>query len=78
MPGTPEAERRDPPAERAASVIIPARNEARTIAGLIRAVQEQAPPGWRVEVVLVDVPPLTAVTDAALVALAANLGNLFD
>jgi len=54
MPGSPEAERRDPPAERAVSVIIPARNEARSIAGLIRAVQEQAPPGWRVEVVLVD------------------------
>jgi glycosyltransferase involved in cell wall biosynthesis len=54
MPGSPEAEQRHPPAERAASVIIPARNEARTIAGLIRAVQEQAPLGWRVEVVLVD------------------------
>jgi glycosyltransferase involved in cell wall biosynthesis len=54
MPGSPEAERRSPPADRAVSVIIPARNEARTIAGLIRAVQEQTPPGWRVEVVLVD------------------------
>ncbi|MFL5495899.1 MAG: glycosyltransferase [Gemmatimonadales bacterium] len=54
MPGSPEAEPRDPQAGRTASVIIPARNEGRTIADLIRAVQEQAPPGWRVEVVLVD------------------------
>jgi glycosyltransferase involved in cell wall biosynthesis len=39
---------------RTASVIIPARNEARTIARLVRAVLEQAPPGWTVEVLLVD------------------------
>ena len=54
MPGSPEAERRDRVAERTVSVIIPARDEARTIAGLIRSVLEQAPPGWVVEVVLVD------------------------
>jgi glycosyltransferase involved in cell wall biosynthesis len=54
MPGSTGAEQRDRAAERTVSVIIPARNEARTIAGLIRSVQEQAPPGWAVEVVLVD------------------------
>jgi len=37
-----------------ASVIIPARNEAGTIARLVRAVLDQAPEGWTVEVVLVD------------------------
>jgi glycosyltransferase involved in cell wall biosynthesis len=36
------------------TVIIPARNEGGTIAELIHAVRGQAPPGWRVEVVLVD------------------------
>jgi GT2 family glycosyltransferase len=41
-------------ARRTASVIIPARNEARTIARLVRAVLEQAPPDWTVEVLLVD------------------------
>jgi glycosyltransferase involved in cell wall biosynthesis len=41
-------------ARRTASVIIPARNEARTIARLVRAVLDQAPPGWSVEVLLVD------------------------
>ena len=42
------------PAERTVSVIIPARNEGRTIAGLVEAVRAQAPPGWALEVVLVD------------------------
>ncbi|HKT61744.1 MAG TPA: glycosyltransferase family 2 protein, partial [Gemmatimonadales bacterium] len=37
-----------------ASVIIPARNEAQTIARLVHAVLDQAPPGWNVEVLLVD------------------------
>jgi glycosyltransferase involved in cell wall biosynthesis len=41
-------------AERTVSVIIPARNEGRTIAGLVEAVRAQAPAGWAVEVVLVD------------------------
>jgi len=54
MPGLPEAEPRDRAVGRTASVIIPARNEGRTIAGLIRSVLEQAPPGWAVEVLLVD------------------------
>jgi mycofactocin glycosyltransferase len=36
------------------SVIIPARNEARSVARLIRAVLDQAPEGWTVEVLLVD------------------------
>lgn len=37
-----------------ASVIIPARNEARTIARLVRAVLDQAPEDWSVEVLVVD------------------------
>ena len=41
-------------ARQTASVIIPARNEAHTIARLIQAVLEQAPPDWNVEVLLVD------------------------
>lgn len=41
-------------ADSTVSVIIPARNEARSIAGLVEAVREQAPPGWSVEVILVD------------------------
>jgi glycosyltransferase involved in cell wall biosynthesis len=41
-------------ARRTASVIIPARNEARTIARLVRAVLDQAPADWTVEVLLVD------------------------
>ena len=45
---SPEAGRRT------ASVIIPARNEARTIARLVHAVLDQAPDGWTIEVLLVD------------------------
>jgi mycofactocin glycosyltransferase len=41
-------------AERTVSVIIPARNEGRSITRLIQSVQQQAPAGWGVEVVLVD------------------------
>jgi len=54
MPTSLEAERRRDTATRTVSVIIPARNEARTIARLIHVVQGQAPAGWGVEVVLVD------------------------
>jgi glycosyltransferase involved in cell wall biosynthesis len=42
------------PARPAVSVIIPARNEANTIARLVRAVLDQAPPGRGLEVLLVD------------------------
>jgi glycosyltransferase involved in cell wall biosynthesis len=41
-------------ARQTASVIIPARNEAHTIARLIQAVLGQTPPGWNIEVLLVD------------------------
>lgn len=41
-------------AERTASVVIPARNEGRSITRLIHSVMQQAPPGWAVEVVVVD------------------------
>jgi glycosyltransferase involved in cell wall biosynthesis len=41
-------------ARQTASVIIPARNEAHTIARLIEAVLAQRPPDWNVEVLLVD------------------------
>jgi glycosyltransferase involved in cell wall biosynthesis len=54
MPGSPGPEGGDRASERTVSVIIPARNEARTITRLIRTVQEQTPRGWAVEVVLVD------------------------
>ncbi len=47
MPAQPET-------ESTVSVIIPARNEGRSIAELIHAVRQQAPDGWTVEVVLVD------------------------
>ena len=43
-----------PAVERTVSVIIPARNESKSIAGLIHAVRGQAPPGWIAEVLLVD------------------------
>ncbi len=54
MPLSAEAERRAVSPDRTVSVIIPARNERRTIARLIHAIQQQAPAGWGVEVVLVD------------------------
>ena len=43
-----------PAAEWLVSVIIPARNEGRTIARLIGVTLSQAPAGWSVEVVVVD------------------------
>jgi glycosyltransferase involved in cell wall biosynthesis len=54
MPASPEAEWRDGAADRTVSVIIPARDESRTIGLLIHTVRQQAPAGWAVEVVLVD------------------------
>jgi glycosyltransferase involved in cell wall biosynthesis len=51
MPTSPE---RGAATERTISVIIPARNEGRTITRLIHAIQQQSPEGWTVEVVLVD------------------------
>jgi glycosyltransferase involved in cell wall biosynthesis len=47
MPASPEA-------ERIVSVVIPARDEARTIAHLITTIRGQSPPGWTTEVILVD------------------------
>jgi glycosyltransferase involved in cell wall biosynthesis len=41
-------------AERTVSVVIPARNEGRSITHLIQSVRQQAPAGWTVEIVLVD------------------------
>ena len=43
-----------PSAERLVSVIIPARNERRTIGRLVDTIRLQAPSGWEVEVVVVD------------------------
>ena len=43
-----------PAAERTVSVIIPARNESKSIADLIRTVLRQCPPGWTAEVLVVD------------------------
>jgi len=54
MPASPEAERRDGAADRIVSVIIPARNESRTIALLVHTIQQQVPAAWAVEVVVVD------------------------
>src|SRR5207245_9774335 len=54
MPASPDPERRGVSTERTVSVVIPARNEGQTIARLIRAIQQQPPAGWTVEVVLVD------------------------
>lgn len=42
------------PAGRAVTVVIPARNEARSIASVIRAVQASCPPGWALEIIVVD------------------------
>lgn len=50
------------------SVIIPARNEARTIDGLVRSVQAQAPAGVRVEVIVVDDGSTDATAEAAAAA----------
>jgi glycosyltransferase involved in cell wall biosynthesis len=41
-------------AERTVSVVIPTRNEGRSIAQLVHSVLQQAPAGWAVEVVVVD------------------------
>jgi glycosyltransferase involved in cell wall biosynthesis len=49
-----EPERSAVSPDRTVSIIIPARNESRTIARLIQAVRQQAPSGWAAEVVLVD------------------------
>lgn len=49
----PEAELRAS-GPRVVSVVIPARNEARAIAGVIRAVQEQRPPALALEIIVVD------------------------
>jgi glycosyltransferase involved in cell wall biosynthesis len=49
-----EPERHAVSHDRTVSVIIPARNEGRTIARLVQAILQQAPAGWSVEVVLVD------------------------
>jgi glycosyltransferase involved in cell wall biosynthesis len=54
MPVSAEPERSAVSPDRTVSIIIPARNESRTIARLIHALQQQAPAGWTVEVVLVD------------------------
>lgn len=52
--GMPSPEAEPGAVGRTVSVIIPARNESRTIARLVTAVRAQAPAGWSVEVVLVD------------------------
>ena len=54
MPLSAEPERGAVSPDRTVSVIIPALNEGRSIARLIHAIQQQAPAGWSVEVVLVD------------------------
>ena len=53
MPASPEPEGAGGPA-RTVSVIIPARNEAGTIAHLIDTIRQQSPAGWTVEILLVD------------------------
>jgi glycosyltransferase involved in cell wall biosynthesis len=52
MPTTDEP--RGAPSKQTVSVIIPARNEGRTIARLINSIHQQTPTGWTVEVMLVD------------------------
>jgi glycosyltransferase involved in cell wall biosynthesis len=54
MPTSLEAERRGGVAERVVSIIIPARNESRTINHLIHTIRQQSPAGWSAEVVVVD------------------------
>ena len=54
MPVSPEADSGAGMEQRTVSVIIPARNEARTIGRLVTELRQQAADGWRVEVVLVD------------------------
>ncbi len=50
---------------RLASIVIPARNESRTIGRLVGAVLGQTPEGWGVEVVVVDDGSSDATADAA-------------
>ena len=54
MPASLEAERGAGTAERTVSIIVPARNESKTVAHLIHTIRQQCPPGWSAEVVLVD------------------------
>lgn len=54
MPMSLEAERRDGLLVRTVSIIIPARNESRTIADLIQTIRRQCPAGWSTEIVVVD------------------------
>ena len=51
---SPDAEPGAGGAERTVSIIVPARNEAKTITHLIHTVRQQSPAGWSAEVVLVD------------------------
>ncbi len=53
------------PGSRLVSVIIPARNEARTIGDLVRSVRAQASPGVDVEVVVVDDNSTDGTAEAA-------------
>ncbi|HEX6616153.1 MAG TPA: glycosyltransferase [Gemmatimonadales bacterium] len=55
-------------AERTASVIIPARDAAGSIAPLITAVRRQQPTGWSVEIVVVDDGSSDGTADAARAA----------
>lgn len=51
---SPAAESAPAAPARLASIVIPARNEARTIGRLVRAVLDQAPNGWALDVLVVD------------------------
>ena len=54
MPASSKPERREVLPDRTVSIVIPALNEGRTVARLIKTIQNQSPAGWTVEVVLVD------------------------
>ena len=54
MPTSLESERRGGVAERVVSIVIPARNESKTINHLIHTIRQQSPADWSAEVVVVD------------------------
>jgi GT2 family glycosyltransferase len=80
MPAPPEADIARG-VSRAVTVIIPARNEARSIGEVIRAVRGQAPPGVAVEVLLVDdgstdgTPAVARAAGAAVLELGERAGG---
>ena len=54
MPPSPDSDARSGGGASTVSVVIPARNEARSIAGVISAIRAQQPAGITLDILLVD------------------------